>query len=249
MSYLNDQRNNASYLDEQRNKMRTQAQSSPLRSLGFLGVLLVAVIGGFFGAQMLLGQPGIAGRVRDALLGTAETAVTKQNVYISASRNRIGRAEVAPLFSACAHAVPQLQDLGPKTEVNPQILGFLMNASFNNPEGFVSMFGPMLLCALEHDPTAICDADNRAMVVDGVNRFLRSAERILASDVPAKRGAGSDDLTLGQVQSLRDRIAYAVEKQARDGRLIKSDFGWFPAAAVTKIFETAKPARDACAVK
>ena len=31
--------------------------------------------------------------------------------------------------------------------------------------------------------------------------------------------------------------------------LIKSDFGWFPAAGITKIFETTQPLRDACAGK
>ncbi|HRF10492.1 MAG TPA: hypothetical protein PL193_17905, partial [Xanthobacteraceae bacterium] len=198
---------------------------------------------------VLLGEPGIAGRVRDTLIGTAETAVKKQNVYIACSGKRLGRAEVAPLYRACIHAVAQISELGPKTQVNPQILGMLMNMSFNNPEGYVGMFGPMLLCALEHDPTAICDADNRAMVVDGVNRYMRSFDRLLAGDIPSKSRSADDNLTLGQIQSLRDRIAFAVEKQVRDGRLIKSDFGWFPSAAITKIFAQVSPVRDACTIR
>lgn len=238
-----------SYLDENRRQLQAHGASNSARSLWFLAALLAAGIAGFLGAQMLLGEPGIAGRVRDALIGTAETAVTKQNVYIDVSRKRIGRAEVAPLYRACLHAVPQISELGPKTEVNPQMIGMLMSMTFNNPEGYVGMFGPLLLCALDHDPTAICDADNRAMVVDGVNRYMRSVDRLLKGDIPNKTRSAEDGLTLGQIQSLRDRMAFAVEKQIRDGRLIKSDFGWFPSSAITEIFSRTTPLRDACAIQ
>jgi hypothetical protein len=238
-----------SYLDEQRKQMQTQSGSSRLGPLGFLAVLAGAVIAGFFGASYFLDQPGIAGRVRDALLGTFETAATTQNIHIPNSGKRIGRAEAAQVYYKCAQTVDFIKDQDKNVEIDPRIVNVLLQFG-NQPEPYVSMTAPLLLCALEHNTSAVCDADNRAMVVDGVNKFLRMAAAALAVQYDQNaRPTRRRELTDGQINSLRDQVLNAVERQVREGRLIKSDFGWFAHAEIEKVFAANKPSRDACAIK
>jgi len=102
-----------------------------------------------------------------------------------------------------------------------------------------------LHCYLVTHPNAICEKNNRAYIVDYINRYFAKFDEMI--DI-AKRYGEPEILTVKNLwDSPRNRTINAALKQdASNGRLIKADFGWTTPAAMKSIFDQYKGAADNC---
>jgi ABC-type proline/glycine betaine transport system substrate-binding protein len=103
-----------------------------------------------------------------------------------------------------------------------------------------------LHCYLVTHPNAICEKNNRAYIVDSINRYFSKFDEMIEI---AKRYGDSEITTVKNLwDSPRNRaIAAALRQDAGNGRLIKADFGWTVPAAMRSIFDEYKGATDNCA--
>jgi hypothetical protein len=102
-----------------------------------------------------------------------------------------------------------------------------------------------LHCYLVTHPNAICEKNNRAYIVDYINRYYAKFDEMI--DV-AKRYGESE---ISTVKNLWDRprnraISAALRQDAGSGRLIKADFGWSTPAAIKSMLDQYKGKTDNC---
>jgi hypothetical protein len=102
-----------------------------------------------------------------------------------------------------------------------------------------------LNCYLVTHPNAICERNNRAYVVDYINRYFAKLDEML--DVAKRYG----DAEISTVKSLWDSprnraINAALMRDASSGRLIKADFGWSMPTAMKPILDQYKGTSDNC---
>jgi hypothetical protein len=148
---------------------------------------------------------------------------------ISSGGARLGRAGVAPLMRQCMAKIEAVQDfMDDNTEIDPGLVSIINRFGKRTRESNEDM-APYVHCLLERDPAALCDRDNRALVVESVNRFLRIDDGLMRE--------------LAEKNRARD----GVERHVREGRLARRDFGWFAPDSVKKLFEQIAPSPDRCA--
>jgi len=102
-----------------------------------------------------------------------------------------------------------------------------------------------LNCYLVTHPNAVCEKNNRAYIVDYINRYFAKFDEMV--DI-AKRYGESEISTVKKLwDSPRNRaITAALMQDAGSGRLIKADFGWSTPAAMKSMFDQYKGITDNC---
>jgi hypothetical protein len=102
-----------------------------------------------------------------------------------------------------------------------------------------------LNCYLVTYPNAICERNNRAYVVDYINRYFAKFDEMIGT----ARRYGESEIT--NVRNLWDSprnraINAALATDAGTGRLIKADFGWTVPAAMKPLLDQYKGTTDNC---
>jgi hypothetical protein len=102
-----------------------------------------------------------------------------------------------------------------------------------------------LNCYLVTHPNAICERDNRAYIVDFINRYYAKFDEMMNT---AKRYGEPEMSTVRDLwDSPRNRaISAALATDTSNGRLIKSDFGWTVPAAMKPLLDRYKGTTDNC---
>lgn len=102
-----------------------------------------------------------------------------------------------------------------------------------------------LNCYLVTHPNAICEKNNRAYIVDYINRYFAKFDEMI--DIAKRYGESEISTVRNLWDSPRNRaISAALKQDASSGRLIKADFGWTMPAAMKSIFDQYKGAADNC---
>ena len=102
-----------------------------------------------------------------------------------------------------------------------------------------------LNCYLVTHPNAICERNNRAYIVDYINRYFAKFDEMIDT---AKRYGEFEMSTVRNLwDSPRNRaINAALMQDTSNGRLIKADFGWSVPAAMKPMLDRYKGATDNC---
>jgi hypothetical protein len=102
-----------------------------------------------------------------------------------------------------------------------------------------------LNCYVVTHPNAICERNNRAYIVDYINRYYAKFDEMMNT---ARRYGESEMSTVRNLwDSPRNRaINAALATDAGNGRLIKSDFGWTVPAAMKPLLDRYKGSTDNC---
>ena len=102
-----------------------------------------------------------------------------------------------------------------------------------------------LNCYLVTHPNAVCERNNRAYIVDYINRYFAKFDEMMNT---AKRyGEGEMSTVRNLWDSLRNRaINAALIQDTSSGRLIKADFGWSAPAAMKPMLDRYKGTSDNC---
>jgi hypothetical protein len=102
-----------------------------------------------------------------------------------------------------------------------------------------------LNCYLVTHPNAICERNNRAYIVDYINRYFAKLDEML--DVAKRYGDAEISTVKGLWDSPRNRaINAALMRDASSGRLIKADFGWSMPTAMRPMLDQYKGTSDNC---
>lgn len=102
-----------------------------------------------------------------------------------------------------------------------------------------------LECYLVTHPNAVCERNNRAYIVDYINRYFAKRDDMMSS---AKRYGEAE---LSNVRDLWDSprnrsINAALMRDTGNGRLIKADFGWTVPSAMKPMLERYSGTSDNC---
>ena len=102
-----------------------------------------------------------------------------------------------------------------------------------------------LHCYLVTHPDAVCERNNRAYIVDHINRYFAKFDEMIEV---AKRYGEAEIKTVRDLwDSPRNRaIAAALKQDVGSGRLIKADFGWTTPTAMKPMLDQYKGATDNC---
>jgi len=153
---------------------------------------------------------------------------------------RMGEWKQAAIREACYSALesPESDPLLPKLTTNDHRVDWRdltrakeMTAALN--------------CYLVTHPNAICERNNRAYIVDYINRYFAKADEMMTT---AKRYGEAEMSTVKNLwDSPRNReITAALAKDTGNGRLIKADFGWTTPAAMKPMLDRYKGTSDNC---
>ena len=103
-----------------------------------------------------------------------------------------------------------------------------------------------LNCYVVTHPDAVCDRDNRAYIVDYINRYFAKFDEMLS----AAQSYGEAEIATVQNlwDSSRNRaINAALTNNISIGRLVRADFGWLgPPAALKPILDQHQTAAGPC---
>jgi hypothetical protein len=102
-----------------------------------------------------------------------------------------------------------------------------------------------LNCYLVTHPNAICERNNRAYIVDYINRYFAKFDEMMDT---AKRYGDAEISTVKNLwDSPRNRaINAALIQDTSSGRLIKADFGWTTPAAMKPMLNQYTGTTDNC---
>jgi len=102
-----------------------------------------------------------------------------------------------------------------------------------------------LHCYLVTHPNAICEKNNRAYIVDYINRYFSKFDEMV--DIAKRYGESEITNVKNLWDSPRNRaISAALIQDASSGRLIKADFGWSTPAAMRPMLDQYKGKTDNC---
>ena len=102
-----------------------------------------------------------------------------------------------------------------------------------------------LNCYLVTHPNAICERNNRAYIVDFINRYFATFDEML--DIAKRYGDAEISTVRNLWDSPRNRaINAALIRDASSGRLIKADFGWSMPTAMKSMLDQYKGTSDNC---
>ncbi|XIA63091.1 hypothetical protein ACFIOY_27945 [Bradyrhizobium sp. TZ2] len=102
-----------------------------------------------------------------------------------------------------------------------------------------------LNCYLVTHPNAICERNNRAYIVDYINRYFAKFDEMI--DVARRYGEAEISTVKNLWDSPRNRaINAALMQDTSSGRLIKADFGWTTPKAMKSMLNQYKGAADNC---
>jgi len=231
--------------------------SPPSRDGGALSLAIGVAAAFARGVGLVWGWNAHGHRLGAAPAAQAHAAIAPKPATIAASDARLGRARASRLLSACLGG-EVLGALHPEMgKGDPGAFYDLMRAGdlgvrimdvagAPHSSAIVSPFlAPVAECALARG-AALCEPDNRALAVETVGELVVQfgrAEARLAKVPPMERFEQERRVDV----RAKARALNALAEQARAGRLILSDFGWFPHPEVVEIFVKHKPHRDGCA--
>ena len=102
-----------------------------------------------------------------------------------------------------------------------------------------------LNCYLVTHPDAICERNNRAYIVDYINRYFAKLDEMI--DIAKRYGEAEISTVKDLWDSPRNRaINAALVQDTSSGRLIKADFGWTTPAAMKSMLNQYKGTTDNC---
>jgi hypothetical protein len=153
---------------------------------------------------------------------------------------RMGEWKEAKIREACYPALesPERDELLPKLASNQHRVDW---RELNRAKEMTAA----LNCYLVTHPNAVCERNNRAYIVDYINRYFAKFDEMI--DV-AKRYGESEMATVRNLwDSPRNRaINAALIQDTSNGRLIKADFGWTVPAAMKPLLDRYKGTTDNC---
>lgn len=217
-----------------------QSVWSGLLSPRWLRVTVVALIVGFVGAASLEVFAHFSGSSRKSQLPRTEFFAS------IASPQRVGRMEEAPAYLTCANTIEYYRRRKTTAELDPRLIRRIIRRS-SDSVNYAATVAPFLICVLDHNPLNVCDRDNRALVIEGVNRYLRATDAIRMQ--AEARPHWTIPVRTGEVLRQRERMLTMIKEHARDGRLQRRDFGLNQHTEIARIFEQITPVRDACAIR
>jgi len=102
-----------------------------------------------------------------------------------------------------------------------------------------------LNCYLVTHPNAICERNNRAYIVDYINRYFAKFDEML--DIAKRYGETEISTVKNLWDSPRNRaINAALMRDTSSGRLIKADFGWATPMAMKSMLGQYNGTTDNC---
>jgi hypothetical protein len=153
---------------------------------------------------------------------------------------RMGAWKAAKIREACypAFVVSERDGTLPKLTTNDHRVAWQDLAQARN-------LTTALYCYLVTHPNAVCEKNNRAYIVDYINRYFAKFDEMI--DIAKRYGESEISTVKNLWDSPRNRaISAALKQDASSGRLIKADFGWTMPAAMKSIFDQHKGAADNC---
>jgi hypothetical protein len=153
---------------------------------------------------------------------------------------RMGEWKEARIREACYPALesPERDELLPKLPATDHRLDW---RDLNRARDMTAA----LNCYLVTHPNAVCERNNRAYIVDYINRYFSAFDDMMSA---ARRYGEAEMSTVRKLwDSTRNRaITAALMQDTGNGRLIKADFGWTAPTAMKPMFEQYKGTADNC---
>jgi hypothetical protein len=153
---------------------------------------------------------------------------------------RMGEWKEARIREACYPALesPERDDLLPKPPTADHRLDW---RDLNRARDMTAA----LNCYLVTHPNAVCERNNRAYIVDSINRYFAAFDDMMSA---ANRYGESEMSTVRKLwDSPRNRaITAALVQDTGNGRLVKADFGWTAPAVMKPMFDQYKGTADNC---
>lgn len=153
---------------------------------------------------------------------------------------RMGEWKEARIREACYPALesPERDELLPKLPATDHRLDW---RDLNRARDMTAA----LNCYLVTHPNAVCERNNRAYIVDYINRYFSAFDDMMSA---ARRYGEAEMSTVRKLwDSPRNRaITAALMQDTGNGRLIKADFGWTAPTAMKPMFEQYKGTADNC---
>jgi hypothetical protein len=159
---------------------------------------------------------------------------------LSTQNARIGAWREAQVREACFGAMeyPEKDPANPKLPAVPNRIGLIDHHD-------AIKVTAALHCYLVTQRGAVCERNNRAYIVDYIARYFGKMDEMLGT----AKSYGADETTnVRELWNSRNNraIAAALDDHIRNGRLVKSDFGWsVPTPLKTQLARTGAP--DMCA--
>ena len=172
-----------------------------------------------------------------------------------ADSNRIGRAEAAPVLKNCIFRVV---DVGPQgANMQPSAGYFILKAGTmqanvaslaGKPDAraesrtvfLATKWAELAECIYAQDDRQLCDADNRAAMVESTSKFFAFAKQVEGTTPPIAAG----DARI--IENSKDRLLGALKNHRRYGTLTSSDFGSFAPAEIQQVMRADGETRDIC---
>jgi len=214
--------------------------------------LILAFVGGFLAVGGWIWAPQIS-RLMPSFSSGTSSAGSGGSWFADA--NRLGRPEVAPVVRSCIFRV---LDLGPDaTKMEPSAGYFILKAgsmqasvsamigksdrwSENQTINLATSWGQLANCIYAQDDRELCDADNRAAMVEATTKFFAFAKQAEASKPPIP----ADEARV--IENLGDKLLDALKNHRRYGTLVAADFSSFAAPEIMRIMREEKETRDIC---
>jgi hypothetical protein len=215
--------------------------------------LILAFVGGFLAVGAWIWAPQIS-RLMPSFSSATSSAGSGGSWFADA--NRLGRPEVAPVVRTCIFRVV---DVGPDaTKMEPSAGYFILKAGsmqasvsamVGKPEDSRSDFrmvlsavkwGELASCIYAQDDRELCDADNRAAMVEATTKFFAFAKQAEASKPPIP----ADEARV--IENLGDKLLGALKNHRHYGTLVAADFSSFAAPEIMRVMREEKETRDIC---
>ncbi len=102
-----------------------------------------------------------------------------------------------------------------------------------------------LNCYLVTHPNAVCERNNRAYIVNSINRYFAKFDEMM--DIAKRYGEAEMSTVRNLWDSPRNRsIKAALMQNTSSGRLIKADFGWSAPEAMKSMLSQYNGTADNC---
>jgi hypothetical protein len=214
--------------------------------------LVLAFVGGFLAVGAWIWAPQIS-RLMPSFSSATSSAGSGGSWFADA--NRLGRPEVAPVVRTCIFRVV---DVGPEaSKMEPSAGYFILKAgsmqasvsamvgkpdrwSENQTINLATSWGQLASCIYAQDDRELCDADNRAAMVEATTKFFAFAKQAEASKTPIP----ADEARV--IENLGDKLLDALKNHRRHGTLVAADFSSFAAPEIMRVMREEKETRDIC---
>jgi hypothetical protein len=212
----------------------------------------LAIILAFIGGFVVVGGFVWAPRISSAMSSLVSTG---PSASMFADTSRIGRADVAPVLK---HCIFRVVDVGPEADKLQPSAGYFilkagtMQANFQSLAGkpnarmesrtvlLATKWAELAECIYAKDDRELCDADNRAAMVESTAKFFAFAKQLDGIQPPLP----ADEARV--IENSRGRLLAALKNHRRYGTLTAGDFGSFAPAEIQQVMRADGETRDIC---